>query len=208
MKYKSLGFEWCLKSKSCGMGIEFSLYGDRDINFYFALLPFAFYFNIDGFIPKWSEYVEDKEIGWSIHDWTLWVDLWANKNSWSSTDPKWWSFNININPKTLILGEVVYSSELLNEKEVNVPMPEKSYKMNVKLTEDSWTHKRIPLFTKKILRAECDLKEGIPFPGKGTASYNCGEDALYGYSCKASTFEEAIGEVVTTVLTNRRRYPL
>lgn len=52
-------------------------------------------------------------------------------------------------------------------------------------------------------------REGIPIPGKGTESWNCGEDAFYGVSYSdlrnVKTPQDVVGRCVTGVLTTRLR---
>ena len=52
------------------------------------------------------------------------------------------------------------------------------------------------------------MKEPIPNPGKGTCSYNCGEDALHSLTCNVNTIEDGIGEVMKSVNKCRMAYPL
>lgn len=199
---KSAHLEWNFKSKFCGAYIEMESWGDDELKFHLAFPPFAVWFGLNGFVPKFIlNKVKHRKIGWSIHDWTLWVSLWENPDKY----PK---FNINLDPRLLLFGDLQYNSKLLKEEIVDVPMPEKSYKMKVKLCEDTWIYKRIKICKHKIMRAHCDLIEPIPFPGKGTMSYNCGENALHGLTTQASSIEEAINKVIESVLDKRERYPL
>ena len=85
-----------------------------------------------------------------------------------------------------------------------VPMPERAYPASVKLFESTW--KRPRWFASRMVRAEVKIEKGIPFPGKGENSYDCGDDALFGLTCKADTVEQAIAETVESALRNRRRY--
>ena len=47
---------------------------------------------------------------------------------------------------------------------------------------------------------------GIPFPGKGTMAYNCGDDGLFGTAFDVETPEEACAKYRDVVLEYRRRY--
>ena len=203
-------FEWCLKSRSCGSYLKFEPFDDGDITFHVSFPPISLYFTVDGAIPKSNIMLKlnNRKTGWSIHNWKLWVSLWENVMEWNSTDPKWWSFSICIDPRIWLFGDTVYKQNIIENRIVSVPMPEKCYDVNITLSEDVWYHKRTKWLNKKLLRAHCTMKEPIPHPGKGTDSWNCGLDGLYGLTTTATTFEEAIGKIVETVLTKRRRYPL
>ena len=43
---------------------------------------------------------------------------------------------------------------------------------------------------------ELNIPTGIPHEGKGTASWNCGEDGLFGCGCSGDSIEKAIGHTV------------
>lgn len=207
---KQIGLEWNCKSSFCGSYISFSDWGEDDCKLHFAIPPASLWLTFEGFLPKsFLKKTHDKKIGWSIHTWKLWISLWENKMSWSSKDPKWWSFNFQLDPRIILFGDTTYDSEVLKEEEVEVPMPEKTYKMKVKLCEDKWSYEKLPSwFGQKVLKAHCDLIEPIPHPGKGTTDYNCGYDALHYIIMPATSIDDAIGKVVTNVLDKRRRYPL
>jgi hypothetical protein len=113
-----------------------------------------------------------------------------------------------LNPATILFGETEYVSEVLEDKEIEIPMPEGTYRAKIKLCADSWIRPRFRTLKETILRAHIDMIDPISKPGKGTQSYNCGTDALYGMTCPADSCEDAIGEVVKSVLRDRRRYPL
>jgi hypothetical protein len=206
---KALGISWNFKSSFCGADVTFEAWGDRDVSFHVAFPPVSLWLTIEGIVPKHMlEKVDNRSIGWSIHHWMLWVYPWKHINEWNSTDPKWWDMSINLHPGEWLLGGTEYKQDVLAEKVVDVPMPEKCYKMKVTLSEDSWPYKRAPWLGKKVSRAHCEMEEPIPHPGKGTTSYNCGDDGLQGMTMPCSSFEEAIGKVVESVLYKRRRYPL
>lgn len=74
----------------------------------------------------------------------------------------------------------------------------------MELFESTW--KRARWFTHKNVRASVDIPAGIPHPGKGENSWDCGEDRTYGLTTKADTVEKAIAAVVESSLRDRRRY--
>jgi hypothetical protein len=55
-------------------------------------------------------------------------------------------------------------------------------------------------------RANLDIERGVPTPGKGENSWDCGQDATYGLTCPASTVEEALASLRASVMRDRERY--
>jgi len=186
-------------------------------------IPYLFYLggSVEGLVPqevkqwiglynpgaKTGDVYIDRSIGWSIHDGTAWISIWENDNGWSSRDPKWWKFNFSINPLDL-LGRKKYTSEVVEEKTVAIPMPEGSYPAKIKLCADTWARPRWPRwpFSETILRMHADMVKPIPTPGKGENSWDCGDDAVCGLTAPARTMEEAVGKLVATALQDRQRY--
>lgn len=201
----SLRFSWSLRSRFCHVELIVKE-NDDDICVSVAFPPIALWFAITNIrFRKWLnskiEGYESKEIGLTIHDGSIWWKLWANRWSWSNKTPKWKDGNFNF--IDFFFGKKEYNSLELENKEIIVPMPEKTYKGRIKLTEDTW--KRPRWFMDRVYRAHVDMDEPIPFPGKGTMSYNCGDDALHGLTCPAKSIEEAIGKIVEDVLKTRRK---
>jgi hypothetical protein len=104
-----------------------------------------------------------------------------------------------------LFGHHKHSRRVLETVETMVPMPERAYPCTVKLELAEWKRPRWP-FARRLRTADVDIPQGVPHPGKGENSWDCGEDATYGLSCPASTVEEAVAAVVETVLKSRRRY--
>jgi hypothetical protein len=51
-----------------------------------------------------------------------------------------------------------------------------------------------------------ESETGVPVPGKGENSWDCGEDALYSLSTTAATIDEAIEKFKASVMKTRERY--
>lgn len=150
---------------------------------------------------------EQRETGVYMHAWSLHVFVWADRNSWSRDDPKWKQFSINF--PDLVLGRTKHAAvELIPEREVLIPLPEGQYRALVKLERDTWKRTRWPWWPLKRTRESYDfnIPDGIPFPGKGENSWDCGDDGLFGCGHSGGTEADAIGYVVAIVLRNRARY--
>jgi hypothetical protein len=146
---------------------------------------------------------EETEIAIRWFEGGLRWSFWHPTMEWSSRTPKW--RNGHFDPADFLLGRHKYSSEELSTENVEVPMPEKTYAGTVTLTRDTWKRPRWP-FSRSIYRANIEVEGGVPHPGKGENSWDCGEDATYGMTCPARTAEQAVGKLVESVLSSRRRY--
>lgn len=155
-------------------------------------------------LPEWWHELTERQLGISDHDGSLWFDFFAEQDRSPSRGP----FGIRLDPSwsyiDFLLGKASYETETLEQRDTHVPMPEKVYAATVEIFESKWRRPR--WFTKRMLRATIEVEGGIPIPGKGTESWNCGEDASFGLTCKATTVEEAVGEMVKNCLETRARY--
>jgi hypothetical protein len=153
--------------------------------------------------PNRLKITQETEIAVKWHGGGLWWSLWHSTMEWKSSTPKW--RNGHFDPADFLLGRHKYSSEELSTENVEVPMPERMYPGTVTLTRDTWKRPRWP-FSRSMYRANIEVEGGVPHPGKGENSWDCGEDATYSLTCKARTAEEAVGKLVGSVLSSRRRY--
>jgi hypothetical protein len=153
---------------------------------------------------KGDKFTNGREIGISIHSWILWISLWKDNMEYISSDPKWLSMNINF--LDLLKGKSECSVDVIKEKDIEIVMPEKTYKGKAIIERRTWKYPR--WFSKSIVSTDIKCDEGVQFPGKGTTSYNCGDDALFSSSTNGSNIEKAIGNFIGSVLDYRNRYPL
>jgi hypothetical protein len=214
-------WEWNLGSHH--IGLELSV-GDGDSNdgvqLFFGCGLIALWFAVEGILPKrfiaWGErrakrcpwmgyeYMQwPRSIGVRIFSGAIWFDIWNWDGGWSSKQPKWLHFNFS--PSDFFLGRPKHSSRLLGAERGNVYMPEGPYPVTVEMREDAWKRPRWP-WPKKILRAYIDCPQGIPFPGKGENSWDCGEDATFSLTCPAKSVQDAISQLQASVLRDRERY--
>jgi len=206
--------EWAFPSKTVGISLDLNHYGEDAFLFSVRLWFFAFYLGLENrflynFLEKFTKrsdakYTDGRGIGFSFHQWVLRISLWEPAMEWRSTDPKWWYFSIDFSD--LLFGKPKYVEELIEIRDINVTMPEKTYPGTGKLFYSHWVYPR--WFTKTVKRCNIDVPGGIPHPGKGTTSYNCGEDALHSQTTASNSIEDGIGKFVGSVLSMRKRYPL
>ncbi len=156
------------------------------------------------------KYADERRCGFYVHDASLWIMLWVDEMESNSRDP-WWMkthrFGLD-DIASKIFGKVRYATEVIESRDVEIPMPEGVHAATVNIERATWTRPRWPWrpFSRERIRADVTIPKGIGFPGKGENSYDCGDDAMYGMTMPASTVEEAIGKVVAGALRNRIRY--
>ena len=154
-----------------------------------------------------GSYAEKREISFRIHHWTLWWNVWHDDDCWNSTDP--WYRRGSFDLPDAILGRHEYVCENLGPPiRTHVQMLEGPYPVTVQQQRQRWWRKRWAGWPCRIERVSFDVQSehGIPFPGKGTMDYNCGEDGLFGTGFKVSTVDEACARYRDVVLDYRRRY--
>jgi hypothetical protein len=150
-----------------------------------------------------QKYGNGRELGFYFHEWALWVRIWSDPDEWRSADPKWMSFTIHLDD--LLLGKVKYSERVIGVDMCEVPMPERVYLAHVKIFESQWKRSRWP-WAKRQVRSEITPLMPIPIPGKGSAAYNCGEDATHSMTCAADTPLKAVVALVESTLRHRWQY--
>lgn len=154
--------------------------------------------------PDWGW---GREASVRIFDWALWWNVWTPPNEWSSRTPKW------RNGAWHPFGHVqsrVGDAEVLEQREVEVPMPEKTYRAKATRSRvvtrgtEWWPFSR-PVRSTVTLEFSPPF-DPVPIPGKGENSWDCGQDATYSQSGAAETIEKAIGDFVGSTLRWRKRH--
>lgn len=151
---------------------------------------------------KGQRYTNGRRIGWSFFGKSLRISLWEDETEWSRSDPKWWYFNIDF--AKIIKGKPTFSRTIIEERNITIPMPEKSYEATAKVEIFEWKYPR--WFAKKSKSVNIEVPERIPKEGKGESAHDCGVDATYGMSCGANSIPEAVGKLVGSVLSDRVNY--
>lgn len=140
----------------------------------------------------------------SFHDHAVFWSIGADDMGWSSGTPRWrhgaW------HP----LGHFMRQGdpEVLEERDVLVPMPERSYKGKAKLERTRWGFGKLPrVFDRVDYHVTIEMLPGeqVPFPGKGENAYDCDDDAAFSMTSPGSTIEDGVGRLVASVLRDRRR---
>lgn len=223
----SIRLEWSPMSM---LGGALSITGDGEFKVS-ALGPLSVWFTVEGpmvrraadvLIPDDEDdpTLDDREVAMSLNldtecvsgpmvSWNLWKPIWI------SGTPTW--RHGSAFPLDAILGMPEYAVQVLETRDVKIPMPEGNYPGKAYLTEETWRRPgpgiwqalgfdSLPWLTEKVQRVTIETPQGIPHPGKGENAWNCGEDGLYSLTTANCSIEDGIGRVVASVLRSRKRY--
>ena len=143
-----------------------------------------------------------RRFGLSWHSGGLWGHWNDNEwGDWSRGQPWWQSWHFD--PADFFLGQQWYSKETVATADVAIPLPEGAYPAVATTERCTWKRPRWPFPTVRT-SVTIDCTRGIPIPGKGENSWDCDDDALFGWG--STTVAEAIGHGVAIVLRDRERY--
>lgn len=122
----------------------------------------------------------------------VWRELWRNQQ-------------IVLFRGDWILGRARYTNEVLEEGiPVTVTVGQwegDSYQGTAKRERCTWK-RRFSTTVREDYRI--DMEQGIPFPGKGENSWDCGDDAYFGFG--GATIEGAVEHIVADTIKARARY--
>lgn len=183
------------------IGIEFSesvtIRIGAFVNFYIA---FDFW-RISSWIHKLKMHHRALEasIGFT-HGLSLSFNLMSDTMGWKKGD---WKGHCAVTDR--LKGKMDVSKKIIEEMDILIPMPEKSYEAHAVLADWTWKYPR--WFSQTIRRCEIEIPGGIPCAGKGENSWDCGDDATFGStSGKVSSIAEAVGNLIGRILNDRVRY--
>jgi hypothetical protein len=207
----SLGWEWAFGRPRCFAAFEVDPDGDHTFQIRAGIPGASLYIHLSCPSGKRlndlcrradQKYGNPRAVGFRIHDWALWWDIWADQHEWRHDDPKWRQGSFH--PGRL-LGKRIWERVLVEAADVLIPMPEKTYVGTAKI-ERVRSRRRWWPFAPWTYAGDVQIPGGIPVPGKGEDSWDCGMDATYGLGCQATTIEEAVAAVVRRCLETRQRH--
>jgi hypothetical protein len=171
--------------------------------FFEAVLPYRLHTFTQRGHERTVKITEAREIRVDCHNGAIWWSLWHSVRDWHNGTPRW--RNGSFSPLDFLLGRHKYSRVELSRRREQIPFPEAIYDAEIVLTEDTWRRPRWP-FPRRIKRAHVEVERGVPVPGKGENSWDCGEDARFSLTTPARNTEEAIVKFVASVYGDRVRY--
>jgi hypothetical protein len=152
------------------------------------------------FSGRWGT---EREIKLSVFEWALSWRLWVDPMSSSSRTPKWRDGYLHFGD--LLLGKRKYTCEYGEWHDATCEMPEGSYTTRVRTMLQEWKRPRWP-WPRVRGGYDIEIPGGVPIPGKGENSWDCGEDAVMATGSNAPTIEEAMKELAASVMETRKRY--
>lgn len=196
---------------------------EAETGVFFAFAPFAVWLTLrnrtisNAIAPKATHREklrsEPREIRISVHGGSVYWSFWMNPDSGHSDESRlrrgsfaWDDF---------VFGEQTMEHEIVRGTErVMIPMPEGVYLGNSTIERFTYRRPRARTLTKTMASVTMDPREDksfrpIPIPGKGESEWDIDEDAIYSTFISVdtnATHEDAIAEVVRSVLQKRRRY--
>lgn len=206
--------------------------GEGQVTFSFWLI-FQVWLSVEGFLPEswyptyqsrnFGRLPAEREISLRFHHWSLWWVLWTDPGSWSSSDPWWQQGNVDF--WAMLFGRYDVEREREVSSVIVLPFYEGLYnvtvtKINKQIRYRRWYTRWLAGTWWKMtgrnftsyevaggLQVDGEFKQApIPVPGKGTTSYNCGEDGIYSGGYNAGSPEEAAFKMWRSVMRQRRRY--
>lgn len=158
-------------------------------------------------IPRDGKYGEiTREIRLSWHSGNLWWEFCARQDEWRSSDPWWMHHTFHVSD--WILGRPRYSRVIVEE---GIPVSitigqwegDGPYTGTAMKVHSEWKRR---FTTKRVDDYEISMDApGLPFPGKGENSWDCGDDGLYGFG-GAPPLEATIERAIADVKKYRERY--
>lgn len=213
-----IGFQWYFGNQAKFMHAGFTIGNDEE-QFQCSLAlyrVFAIYFTIDRiftrkFYDKWFH----KNKLWSglttdirFFDYTIWVSSFMDESGHTSMDiNKWFQFEFNIDFRDLLFGKFKTKSYKTKPIAVEIEITPNEKYIGTYIFK-TIVRRRKRWFTEVYKRIEIEVEEGIPYPGKGTSSYNCGDDAVFSFSTPGESVKHCIDELRKDVLWLRKNYPL
>lgn len=210
---REIQFSWQFKLERL-MQLSVKLFsgdGHQDIVFCFAFFFFSFYVSFENFLPEKFGYPRhsfEHATGFFLWDDDFRVEFhYGGSDCYECQGYKGWC-------RHWIISEAIFGEPVRTKREVErgsglVYLQEGNatvgYPVDVILSDNQWKYPRWP-WPKVIRRAEVQSKEGIPIPGKGENSWDCGEDRNYSLNTPAKTIAEAVEAMGEYVQKRREQY--
>ena len=196
--------EWVVPS---GLEVSLVVGGNKQITVHLRLLLFSLYISFDmwKWLKKWKVFSRypGRELSFGFYDWAWHWNVWTNQDEWDSKTPKWRDGYFSI--PDFVLGKTECTTVKHDPISATVSLPEGNYPVTVIFETRTWKRPRWPLARVRS-GADVDSEQGIPIPGKGENSWDCGEDAYHSIGTSATTIEEAIAYTIEVVTERRLKY--
>lgn len=192
-------WEWLLGRRNTFCHVSITVGGEDWLKISIALpYLFAIWFHID----LQHRFTEERETGFNLYQglfsWKIWQDSW----NWHAETPKWRQGSFDI--LDFLLGKQKYTAKTLDEDRVFIKMPEECYHGNCRIYRATWKRPRWP-WPLILTRANIEMDNSIPIPGKGENAWDQGDDGIYSMTMTASSCDEAAKIFRDSVLETRKK---
>lgn len=211
-EHTSLHVEWSAGGRSCRAMFSVAGWGDDSDDLSLSLaLPFVgyLYAGVEGILPARMLPKGGRDLGARVFNGSIWLDLWATPDEWSSTrdwrDPSSRLRQPVLHVVDRLLGKNKPSERTIGTVRTALVMPEASYPVILTFQEWTWQRARWP-WRKVIPRVDAVLLDPLPIPGKGENGYDCDDDAIYSSTFVATHMNGALSHLEQSTLETRERY--
>lgn len=205
---RQMQIEWAIGGwRGFGAGVRLGPWGDEAVNLHVHIGIVAIYLAFDSMAlyKRFSEGRRDREYEFSVfRDWDVRFKLGGSPLEWSRKQPWYWDWHCDL--VDLTFGRTRYTAEQLDAFAIAIPMPEGTYAASVKVERAEWRRPRWPFLWRRRVSATVDIPGGIPFPGKGENSWDCGMDGLFGMGSVHTEPAGIVADVQRAVFESRERY--
>lgn len=200
-----VGWDWFTPFRRAGITLDTGG-SESDYSLHVGLFFGGFYFKVQGLRDfgamqrNW-----ERTTGISLYHDRLTLEWNCDDSSWSSTTGPAHGWQKSWALLDLLLGITRYTKGAAHHSTTVLSMPEGDYPCTVEMRTDSWSRPRWP-FTKRITRATVEVEQGVPVPGKGENSWDCGDDAIYSLTAPAKNVRGALRAFQESAMQSRHRY--
>lgn len=197
-----------------GWNFETVCYNDEQYGVYFHLLPLSLYLHLDtnGILPKPTKEREWKLVAMFSEGVATDVNVHYQLGP-GGVNPKWkdrkgrkiggvWSLN------DWLFGRNKMTEHKGEEYDLDVPLPERSYRVHVTVNERVWKRPRWGRWPLVIRHQTADIDasmDPMPEPGNDDSDFYDGEDAIFGTGVPNGTRREVAQRVADQVMKARKR---
>lgn len=211
--------QWILlKHKaSWGFGVDwFDGDDQRDVSLSIRSPLLTFYFVLENIIPKRfaSKHTWQHATGISWCEKSIMVQVWHSGadcytcDGYRGSPKRWLGWLEVISPADVLMGRRDYQEETISTHDAALQMPEGAYPVKISMQKWIWTRRRWPFKLWPLIKlgTHIEAPNGVPVPGKGENSWDCGEDAIFSTGSSSTTVAGALASLYKSVMDTRERY--
>jgi hypothetical protein len=198
----NVSYEWSLFKKQSSIGTSFD-YDNNEGEFTLSIrIPmFGIYVSVDApeAIRKKLGYRDGRQLGFSIHNGTVWFKLWCDPHAWSKAPFSRADSHLrqpNFHYVDFILGKEKHRSIVMERQSGDLNL-DNGYQVYCELEVHEVTRSRWP-FPKRYSRVMINIPEGIPIPDDEEE-----DEAVYSFSTTANTINDGAYKLIEHIKRKR-----